>query len=50
VTLHPDVHELPLPGFAPVKVAMLWLAPGGPREQLVLEEVRRFARTLWPEG
>ena len=43
------VRVLPLEGFDPVEVAILWQGEASPLIQLVLEEARRYARELWPD-
>jgi DNA-binding transcriptional LysR family regulator len=49
IVKHPGVRVLPLEGFDPVEVAILWQGEASLLIQLVLEESRRYARELWPD-
>lgn len=44
----PKVRVLPLPGFAPAEIAVLWRAPARPLLQSMLEVIGQRARDLWP--
>ncbi len=46
---HPGVRTLPLEGFDPVEVAIMWQGEATPLIRLVLEEARRYACELWPD-
>jgi DNA-binding transcriptional LysR family regulator len=43
------VRELPLEGFAPVTMGALWRGEPSPLTQAVIEGVRQYAKTTWPE-
>ena len=43
------VRVLPLEGFDPVEVAIMWQGEATPLIQLVLDESRRYARELFPD-
>ncbi|MBL9189482.1 MAG: LysR family transcriptional regulator [Opitutaceae bacterium] len=49
IVRHPGVRTLPLEGFDPVEVAILWRGEATPLIRLVLEESRRYALELWPD-
>ena len=49
VVNHSGVRVLPLEGFDPVEIAILWQGEATPLIRLVLEESRRYARELWPD-
>lgn len=49
VVRHPLVRVLPLDGFDPVEVAVLWNGELTPLLQAVLEEAQRFVAQQWPD-
>ncbi|MDP3071494.1 MAG: LysR family transcriptional regulator [Opitutaceae bacterium] len=49
IVQHPGVRTLPLEGFDPVEVVILWQGEATPLIRLVLEESRRYALELWPD-
>ena len=48
VVQHRDVRVLPLEGFAPVTMGLLWRGEPSPLVRTVIEEVQRYARETWP--
>jgi DNA-binding transcriptional LysR family regulator len=48
VIKHRDVRALPLPGFAPVTMGLLWRADPSPMLRALIEEVQRYSRETWP--
>lgn len=44
-----EVRVLALPGFAPVTMGALWRGKATPLAAAVIEGVREYARTTWPE-
>ena len=46
---HPLVRVLPLEGFEPVEVAVLWNGELTPLIRAVLVEMQRFVRQTWPQ-
>lgn len=46
---HPLVRVLPLEGFDPVEVAVLWNGEPTPLIRAVLVEMQRFVRQTWPQ-
>jgi DNA-binding transcriptional LysR family regulator len=48
VIKHREVRALPLPGFAPVTMGLLWRADPSPMLRALIEEVQRYSRETWP--
>jgi DNA-binding transcriptional LysR family regulator len=48
VVRHPGVRVLPLEGFDPVEVAVLWKGEPAPLHRAFLEEARRYVAQQWP--
>lgn len=46
---NPRVRVLPLDGFEPLVLAVLWHSDASPLVKEVIAEVRAYARQLWPE-
>ncbi len=44
-----EVRTLPLTGFAPVTMGALWRGEPSPLVQAVIEGVRHYAKTKWPD-
>ena len=49
VVKHPAVRVLPLEGFEPVEVAVLWNGELTPLVRAMLVEMQRFVRATWPQ-
>jgi DNA-binding transcriptional LysR family regulator len=49
VVKHRDVRVLPLPGFAPLTMGLLWRGEPSLLLQAVIEEVQRYSRETWPD-
>ena len=49
VVKHRDVRVLPLRGFDPVTMGVLWRVDPTPLLRVVIEEVQRYSREAWPD-
>jgi len=49
ILAHPGVRALPLEGFDPVEIVILWQGETTPMIQLVVEESRRYVKENWPD-
>lgn len=45
---HPGVRAVPLPGFGPVEIAVMWREPVTPWVQAMIHQITRRTRELWP--
>jgi DNA-binding transcriptional LysR family regulator len=48
VVKHRDVRVLPLEGFAPLTMGVIWRGEPSPLVRAVIEEVQRYSRETWP--
>ena len=46
---HRDVRALPLKGFEPMTMGVLWRGEPSPLVRSVIEEILRYTKTTWPE-
>lgn len=49
VTRQRGVRVLPLTGFKPMTMGLLWRGEPSPQVRLLIDEVRRYARAMWPD-
>jgi hypothetical protein len=49
IVKHPQVRVLPLEGFEPVEVAVLWNGELTPLVRALVGEMQRFVRQTWPQ-
>jgi DNA-binding transcriptional LysR family regulator len=49
VVKHRDVRVLPMDGFAPLTMGLIWRGEPSPLVRAVIEETQRYARETWPE-
>ena len=49
VVKHRDVRVLPLRGFDPVTMGVLWRVDPTPLLRVVIDEVQRYSREAWPD-
>ncbi|PTX91812.1 LysR family transcriptional regulator [Opitutus sp. ER46] len=47
---HRDVRVLPLDGFKPVELGVLWLGEPAPLMRLTLQHMQAYAQETWPES
>ncbi|HEX2852844.1 MAG TPA: LysR family transcriptional regulator [Opitutaceae bacterium] len=48
VIRHRDVRALPLEGFEPMTMGVLWRGEPGPLVRAMIEEAQRYSREMWP--
>jgi DNA-binding transcriptional LysR family regulator len=49
VIAHRDVRALPLEGFEPMTMGLLWRGEPAPLVRAMIEEAQRYARETWPK-
>lgn len=49
VIRHPEVRALPLVGFEPMTMGVLWRGEPTPLVRAVMEEAQRYSKATWPE-
>jgi DNA-binding transcriptional LysR family regulator len=49
VVKHPRIRVLPLAGFEPLDVGMIWLGQPGELVAELIEDARSYVRRVWPE-
>ncbi|MEO6002248.1 MAG: hypothetical protein ABIS43_03795 [Opitutus sp.] len=46
---HRDVRVLPLDGFEPMIMGIVWRGEPAPLVRALVEETQNYARTTWPQ-
>jgi DNA-binding transcriptional LysR family regulator len=49
VARHRGVRVLPLSGFTPLTMGLLWRGEPSPQVRLLIDELRRYSRATWPD-
>ena len=50
ITTHREVRVLPLPGFAPIELGVLWEGEGSPLLRLTLQHIQAYVKETWPDA